>query len=443
MKQILSVLLMFAPLLGFAQDAPKALSLKEAIEYGLQNHGSVKVYENEKQIASQRVRQSVAGLMPQVSANATLDDNLKRQVQVLPAGIFGPEETKVQFGTKYSSTIGATATQTLYDQALLAGLKANKPNREIANLSAQQNQENLVYNITEAYYQILISQTQLTLLQNNLDMYSKMKEVMELQVKKGVQPKVELDKVNVNLNNTESQITSTQNTIQQAKNMLKNSMGLQDESMDFAVVDPNFEQNAAPETTNFDYSQQTGYKLQQNNIALQEIDAKRIQASGLPKLSAYASYGNQGVNNNMDKLYQGMNIYSAIGLKVSIPLFDGLSRNSQVKQAKLRVSSAQENLKINEQNARMQYQNAKNQLQQTQLTLDNNKRNIDLAQKVFNTTKLHYEKGVNSLSDLLTSDQSLKQAQNTYIANLLRYYQSRLDVEKANGTLLSFYQNLN
>jgi outer membrane protein len=446
MKTRNSILFAFILLLsGNLHAQQKTWSLKECIEYGLKNHGSVRISENQKQTADQQARQALSTYLPQVNGSGTLDNNLKLQKQVIPGGIFGPEPVSVAFGTRYASVLSAQLEQTIFDQSLLIGLKANKPNIALAELNATQTEETLIYNITQAFYQIQISKAQLALLQNNKEMYSKLVPIMQLQVDKGVVTKVELDKVNVNLNNTESTIISTENTIRQAYNSLKYNMGMQDNSADMEILDKEVQPGqtaVANSLANFDYKLQTSYKIQQSNMLLQQIDAQRIRAGALPKLSFYLRYGSQALNNDLGSLYGKMNDFAGMGLKLTVPIFDGFNRNSQYKQAVIKVNTALENMKLNEASIRLQFDNAKTQLTQTQLTLENNKRNIELAQTVFNTTTLQYQKGVNTLTDMLNAEQSLKEAQNTFINNLLKNYQARLDIEKANGTLTQFYKEL-
>lgn len=442
-KQFLVAIILLLSGNLYAQQ--KTWTLRECIEFGLKNHGSVRISENQKQTADQQARQALSTYLPQVNGSGTLDNNLKLQKQVIPAGVFGPEPVSVAFGTRYASVLSAQLDQTIYDQSLLVGLKANKPNIALAELNAEQTEETLIYNITQAFYQILISRTQLSLLQNNKDMYAKLVPIMQLQVDKGVVTKVELDKVKVNLNNTESSIISTENTIRQAYNSLKYSMGMQDNSADMEIAEKEVQSGQvviSNSLANFDYKQQTTYRIQQNNLLLQQIDAQRIHAGSLPKLSFYLRYGSQALNNDLGRLYGKMNDFAGMGLKLTVPIFDGFNRNSQFKQATIKINTALENLKLNEASARLQFENAKTQLSQTQLTLENNRRNIELAQTVFNTTTLQYQKGVNTLTDMLNAEQSLKEAQNTFITNLLKNYQARLDIEKANGTLRQFYKEL-
>jgi outer membrane protein TolC len=68
-------------------------------------------------------------------------------------------------------------------------------------------------------------------------------------------------------------------------------------------------------------------------------------------------------------------------------------------------------------------------------TMDAQKRNIDLAQDVYNTTKLKYEQGLGSNQEISTAQTDLITAQNNYYSSLYDAIISKIDYLKAAGTL--------
>jgi outer membrane protein TolC len=69
------------------------------------------------------------------------------------------------------------------------------------------------------------------------------------------------------------------------------------------------------------------------------------------------------------------------------------------------------------------------------LTLDNQKKNIELAEKVYNTTKLKYEQGLGSNQEIYTSQTELKVAQTNYYSSLYDAITAKIDWLKASGKL--------
>ncbi|TDO24258.1 outer membrane protein TolC [Pedobacter duraquae] len=420
--------------------------LKDCIEYGLKNNRNTIVYENEKKAADAKAKEALSDYLPKISLTGTLDDNLKVQESIIPAGVFGPTDIRVAFSQKYNTNGSAQLDQTIYDQSLLNGLKANKYSRQQADLNVKQSQETIIYNIGNAYYQIYVYREQLRLLKSNLETYRKQMEVYKLQVEKGVTLKKDLDKVTVDYNNAVSQIRVSESNLALAENQLKYEMGFPMASE--LPVDSVSQKDVmpvvlkTPGNTSFEVGNRVDYQLSTVNSKLLEIDQQRIKAGWLPKLTGYARYGANGFGSTIGPAFSELNAYSAVGLKLSIPLFDFFKRNAQYSQAKYKSLNAIENLKLDEGKYTLEYENARTKMVKAESSLESDKRNIELAQSVFKTTDLQFRKGVENLTEWLNAQNSIKESQNNYLNSLYSYLQARLDLEKASGGLKTFYTSL-
>jgi outer membrane protein TolC len=443
-KKVLVVLLAFLP---FRLIAQSSWSLRSCIEYGLKNNRSNTVYANEKRVADAKAKEALAAYLPTIGITSTLDDNLKVQETVIPAGIFGPNDLRVAFTKKFNANQVARLDQTIYDQSLLVGLKANKYNVQQADLNQRQNDETIIYNISSAYAQIFVYREQLNLLKANLETYHKQMEITALQVKKGITLQKDLDKVTVDYNNAQSQISVAESDLILAENQLKYDMGfpINDPILVDSTAADNVFQEVGPaivDQTTFSASKRTDYRISEVNAKLLEIDESRIKAGALPKLTAYAQYGAIGFGDRLGPAFSSMSPYSAIGFKLSIPLFDFFKRNAQYNQARYKRLNAQENLKIDEGKYQLEYENARTKTLKEQSNVENNRRNIALAESVFHTTDLQFQKGTTDLTDWLNAQNSLKEAQNNYLNSLYTFFQARIDLEKAGGSLKIFYTGL-
>ena len=83
----------------------------------------------------------------------------------------------------------------------------------------------------------------------------------------------------------------------------------------------------------------------------------------------------------------------------------------------------------------LQHQAAKIQLSSALSNLDNQLRNIELAEKVYQTTKKKYEQGLGSSFEILQVEQSLEDAQNNYYISLYDAVISKVALLKAVGKL--------
>lgn len=437
------LLLLLLPMMANGQPV---MSLKNCIEYGLSHHRSTVVYANESLAAQAKAREVRAAYLPAVNLTGSIDDNLKVQETVIPAGLFSPTDTRIAFTKQYSSNITAQLDQTIYDQSLITGLKANAYSKQQALLNEEQNAETIIYNVSTAYYQIFVYRQQLQLLQANLESYRQQLEITQLQLSKGVITEVDVNKIQVNYNNTQSQVLVAESNLALSENQLKNAIGFP--VSETLVIDT--EVGAMPverlaplaDPAAFSVFNRTDYKLTDVNISLLSIDQKKIRAGAFPRLSAYARYGGIGYGDNLNGSFSSMTDFSVIGLKLNIPVFDGLKRNAQYHQAKYKLVNALENQRLEKENEQLEFENARTKLVKAQSGLENDQRNVDLAQKVFQATSLQYQKGITDLTDWLNAQGSLKESQSNYLNSLYNFYLAVIDLEKAKGTLKSFYTSL-
>ncbi|REA62038.1 TolC family protein [Dyadobacter luteus] len=423
--------------------AQTKLSLKECIEYGLKNNGNVRLGKIKEGVATQQAREALAGYLPQVNASGALDDNIKLQSTVLPASFTGgTEDVRVALGTKYSTNVSAQAEQVIFDQALLTGLKANKPNLKNAELNSQNIKESIIYNVANDYYQVFVTTQQIDLLKDNLDKTRQILGTLQLQLDNGVIKKVDYDRTKVSLNNIQSQLTLAENNLSLAENQLKLDMGMPMAENIELTDNPLSKPFQVYQPGAFDPGNLTAYKSQQVTMQLQNIEKDRIRAGYLPKLSVYGRYGMQALGNSLGASWGNWFGFGAIGLKLNIPIFDSFKRDAQYRQADLNLMTQQEQLKLNMQNYEFQNKNATTQLQKARLNLANDEANVTLAKEVYDVTTLQYKGGTIPLSDLLNAETSYKEAQSNYINSMLSYYQAQLGIEQSQGSLLTFYSEL-
>lgn len=440
-ERIIAILtLMMVSTVGLAQTK---FSLKDCIDYGLKNNGNVRIGQIKESVAEQQAREALSSYLPQVAGTGTLDDNIKLQSTVIPAGAFGSTEARrLTLGTKYSTNVSAQVDQVVFDQALLTGLKANKPNIANAELNSVKLKENIIYNVANSYYNIFVTSQQIELLKDNLDKTQQILGTLQLQLDNGVIKKVDYDRTKVSLNNIKSQLTLAESNLAFAQNQLKFQMGMPISEEIELTDNPLNRPFELYQPGKFDPSLLTDFKVQKVNMQLQNIEKDRIRAGYLPKVTAYGRYGVQALGNQLGDSWGSWFSYGAIGLKLNIPIFDSFKRDAQYKQANLNLMTQEEQLKLNIQNYELQNNNAATQLQKARVNLANDDANVILAKEVYDVTTVQYREGTIPLSDLLNAETSYKEAQSNYINSMLSYYQAKLGIEQSQGSLMSFYSML-
>ncbi|WP_180563598.1 TolC family protein [Chryseobacterium sp. JV274] len=436
-------LFLFLLIFGIKTSSQITFTLKQCVEYGLQHNRNNIIYMNEKLAADAKAKEILANYLPKVDISSTLNNNLKLQQSIIPAGVFGSDEIHASLEQKYNSNAFIQLEQPVFDQAILTRLKNNKYLKEQSSLNIQQSQENIIYSISTAYFQILVYKQQFEQLEFNQNNYLKLIEIYQLQVKKGTILQKDLDKIIVDSNNIIAQMRVAKSNITLAQNQLKYEMGfpLGDK---IELDTPTelqlglFHENSQ---NTFNPNSRVDYKLSELHIKILEIEKSAIRAEMLPKLSLNFQYGAVGFGDKFSQVYSNFYPYSTIGLKLSIPILNFYKNNAQYTQADISKKNVEEKLKLAEGKIIIEYENAKTKLLQAQTNVENGLRNINLAKSVLKVTDLQLQKGVTTLTDWLNTQNSFRETQSTYLTALYTYYQSRIDLELAGGTLKNFYQS--
>mgnify|MGYP000965502886 FL=1 len=204
----------------------QVLTLRQAIDHARSHSPAMAIAANDQRKADAQAQEAVSGYLPQLNGSGTLDDNLKRQTTILPAGIFSDQPTPVQFGTQFSTNLSLQAEQVLIDVAQLNGIQANRPNREMAVIKRKQAEEQVVYDVAKTYAQAQTYREHVKLLEENLKQYDELVPILRLRLEKGVAQQLDLDRVEVTQRNIRSQHTVAQANYEVAVAQLKRVMGM-------------------------------------------------------------------------------------------------------------------------------------------------------------------------------------------------------------------------
>ena len=431
---------------SYAQEAPPNnqtfnFSVQDCINYAYEHQDSVVNAGLDIKSAEYKVKETRGIGLPQVSGTANFQDYLKIPTTLLPGEVFNqPAGTfiPVKFGVKYQSSIGATADQILFDGSYLVGLKASKTYKELSVKNLTRNKIKISVSVTKAYYQVLVSNEQLRLTDANLKQLKQQYDETVAQNKQGTVEKIDVDRIAVQYNNL---VTTRENTIRslalnyqvlkfQMGMAIENALSLRDKLEDIKLDDT---ADLAADTSF--YHNRIEYSLSETGIALKKLDLKRQQSQYLPTLKFNASYTSSYQDNSFGNLYK-MNFPSSyIGLSLNIPIFNGWQRLNQVRQSKIAVLKSQNDLENSKNGLKLEANKANVAYVNGVQSLNNQKRNRELAEEVLRVSKIKYQQGVGSSIEVTQAQTSLDDANDKYIQGLYDALISKVDLDKAYGRI--------
>ena len=437
------ILTFFSQLFTVNTFAQTTYTLQQCINFALKNHRSLKVADNDVKVAYARKKEGQSAYFPQINGIARWDYNIQLQQSALPnefvqlGQLLGQSfPNTVAFGNNFTTILGVQLDQFLYNKSYIDGINAIKPSYELSELKKVKTEEEVIYNTVVAYYQILFINEQEKLLLQNQTRLSKTIPIVKLQYEKGVAKKMDLDRVQVNLNNilANQEILKTKKEL--AFNNLKYNMSF---SLDSTIaIDTNYSKelidlNTYSDTANI--KNKIELKLLRKNLQLQSVLYKKTQAAYFPVLSFYAKYAGQTLGNKFAESFKHWSPIAALGIKLEVPIFDGFRTQSALKQAKLNIESIKENVSMTEEGLKLQMKNSETQYSEAVKNIDINKTNMDLARNILDVVTLQFQKGVIGYSDLLSSESAYKEAELNYLSSYVDLLNAKLEIDKANGNL--------
>jgi outer membrane protein TolC len=346
---------------------------------------------------------------------------------------------QAQFGTKYNASAGVSLQQLLFDGQVFVGLQARRASIDFQTSAAAVTEEAIKTNVYKVYYQLLAGKTVIALLDANINRLQKLKHDVEALYTNGFAEKIDIDKIAVQLNNLNTEKLKAQNTIEIGNMGLKTLIGMPindtlvlTDSLDYTKI----KEETIEKPVNFQYVDRKEFQYLSNAKKLNEYNVKRYQLSYLPTIALGASYNKIAQRNDFSFFGKGdWFTSSSIGVNVSVPIFSGFAKDARVKKAKLDLQATNnqlENLKINIDNS---IEQSVLKFKTAIATLDFQKSNMELAEKVYHQTKKKYEIGTGSNTEINAADVDLKAAQTNYLGALFDAILAKIDYLTATGKL--------
>lgn len=415
-------------------------SLQQCIDYALSHQSSYLNAQIDEEISKRKVQEILGLSMPQISASGGLNDFIEIPTSLLPGEVFGaPAGTyiPVKFGTQYSANGGLEVGQLIADGQYFVAIQATKALKEFTSKSTQRTKIETITTVTKAYYNALIADKRIELLNSNVDRISKLASDSKIMYDNGFIEQLDLDRINITFTNLKTEQDKISKLVNLSKYLLMYQMGM-DVNSTLTLTDTlkpmNFESVL---TVSFNPQDRIEMQLLNTAESLYKLDVKRYRVAYFPSIYAFGSYSYQAQSNEFDLFGSGQKWYPTgiVGLKISVPIFDGLQKTRKIQQVNLNLQK-NSNDQLNLTNGlTLQYMNAKTQLQNATQSLQSQDDNMKLAERVYNTTKSKYEQGVGSNTDLLNAQSALKESQTNYLSALYDAMIAQTDYLNATGQI--------
>ena len=415
--------------LGATAQETLKLTLDKAIEIALSDNPTIEVAEQTVELKKISDKETVLGLLPEASLAGSYTRTIKKQTMVMMG-------QKIEIGIPNQYQGGLSVSLPVFAPTLYKSMKLTKSDVALAVEQARASKQDLVNQVTKAFYQMLLAQDSYTVLEKS---YAQSEANFNIVKAKFEQGRVsEYDKISaeVQMRNLQPSVISARNAVELSRLQLVVLMNIEPETkfeLDGNLAD--YEESVFAGILTADSN-----SLKNNTSLLQmDMNTRMLQQTlslnkqnFAPMVALQFNYMYTCMTDNFKFKEYEWNPYSNISLSVSVPLFK-YSNFSAMKKTNIQIAQLMKNRDYTARQLAMQQQSYLNSMAASAEQVSSNKEAIAQAQKGRDIAEKLYEVGRGTVLELNSAEVALTQARLTYTQSIYDYLTAKADLDKLQG----------
>jgi outer membrane protein len=450
-----------------AQSPERVLGITSLARNALDTNRELVAAREAYVTAREQVSEAWSNVMPSVDLNASFTHNISAPVNFLPARFFdadaGPDEyIGIQFGADntYNSTFAIE--QPLFEPGVIVALGAAGRFERLQEEVVRGQSQSVVTQVRLSYYRLLLAQEQVRLTSNSVErVRHSLKETQALN-RAGLASDYDVLRLEVELANLEPNLRRAENAVLQARRQLAIQANLDDHEglrvtgelaeIDLGDLDANSPANR--EILSFVGFEGSGVEAMETALArageqrsdlrqlglteeLRHTEMRLEQAAYLPDVTLFGSYVINAQNNGSPTWFggsSGQRAYSRfVGLRVSLPIFQGFRRDARIDQKRAELRRAQALTSQGVDVARSQVRTILEGAEEAYLRAEAQGLAVQQAERGYEIASAQYREGLGSQLELTDAEVALRQSEFNYAQAVYDYLVARAQLDEAVG----------
>ncbi|MCX6258276.1 MAG: TolC family protein [Bacteroidia bacterium] len=430
----LFILLIFSQNLFSQESAVKKFTLKQAQDYALQNNPNINNARLDRSIAKKTIWETTAIGLPQLNVKGSYSNIFKVPTVAFPSTTLNVTGTDVPLTTsnfndyvhvgygageeyplsvKENTTFDFTLSQLIFSGAYIVGLKASRTFFEISQQSLEKSESELRESVSNSYYMVLIIEENKRILSSILENITRLAYESKETAKQGFIEETDADQLQLTKTNVENSLNTLTSATEVAYNVLKMNLGLDNtEKVELTEKIDDIVSNIdlALLTHNFDVTHSINFRILSNSEQLSRLNLKKDESAYLPTVSAFFNHQKQLKSPEFNFMSP-----NTLGVTLTMPIFTSGQRMATVSKRKMEVEKAVNSKDQVARSLEIEAQQAKSDFSSKLAIYQNDKKNLELAGKIYNSFLTKYKEGV-------SSSMELAQAQSQYLTTQSDYF---------------------
>lgn len=397
------------------------LSLAEAQDYAVETNRSLRNASLAVQKAYAQRWQTIASMLPSADLSWGYTSMMGYKMNFGGMPIEMPD----------NGTLGVTAAVGINGQAIVGAL-LNNVAIDMQKLNLQQSEDNLRANVKTSYASVLVLQNVVTLLESSLANIEQMAEMTQRSVEVGAAEQTTADLIQVRVNTLKNNINANLRSTQLALNALKVLLDVpaNTELVLTSTLEDFLSAEAVLKLLGYDFALENNlnYQLLEKNV---ELAKKNVHMAGWaygPTVALAYQYSKKDYFGEKEGF--NMTPPNAVSLNISMPLWSSGKRAAGVVEKKIALEEARNTFAETANNLGIQNEQLRYNLQNGYETYMNEKDNMEVTQRVFESTTNKFNQGAASNLDLVNASNDLITAQSSYVQAVLTLVNAQVELEK-------------
>ena len=407
-------------------DLSQPLTIRQCIAIAKKNSSDIKNAQISEQIEELRVKNAQALYYPDLLLNGGY--SASKQID------FGFERNNYSFGV--------TGRYTIWDHGQRnIGLLQARENKNLVGIQNDQVRQNLVFQVTQAYYEVLKAQELVKVDRQNLDRSRENRERVEAYVEAGIQIEADIATAQVREANSELALLNDQNQLDIALANLPRIMGLnpatrirvienQEPKNEVEIVDISLD-----EAINHAIKARPEFMVGKSNVKQTEYALRLTKLNRYPKLNAQYNH-----DFNLDDYFDdsedlGHLRYWRFAATLDFPIFDGGVTKRRVDELELQLDRTREDLEDLKRSVALEVQQAYLNLIRAAKSVEISGAQVRDARLSLNVIRERFIQELAILIELLDAQTVFASALTSQVRIFYDYQIARASLQKVLGDL--------
>jgi outer membrane protein len=428
-------------LTGGALWAQHSYSLQDCMSEAFKNSNLLKIADTSVAMSRDNLIQAQRQRIPNFTAKGTYLRIAKVASFSIPTGP-GGQMQEFKFGTpnRINGEVGFGLPLFTFGR-IQSQIDMAATGIELSGLDRQQKALDLTDIVLRSYFAVLISQKAIDTNRINMQRAQKNLQTAETRYNKGLVPKLEFLRAQVQATNTQTMLDDTQSALEKSNIMLAKTIGHEGENLtaqgELMYIPIQVHPDSLIKRAYAQRYDLAALSLQKTLLNSQIDMTKTAQRPTLMGIGGY-TVQNGFSPMNPDEFIDNWNA----GVQLSFPFYDGGITRQKIQQVQKQITSAQLQEKEIREMIAMQIRQSVVSLKQAEQKYRVQKDNIEFAQQALQSAEAQYSNGLASSLDLIAAQQALSESELMYLRALFSHVMAKLDLCKAIGDYSFFEETL-